>query len=53
MKIPPVYKEKPSFYKRLAQVMGKPGFLHLLWLLPINFMESEIRIEDELNFNYL
>jgi hypothetical protein len=33
--------------------MGKPGPLHLLWLLPINFMESDICIEDELNFNYV
>jgi hypothetical protein len=53
LKIPPVYKEKPSFYKLLSQVMGKPGPLHLLWLLPINFMESDICIEDELNFNYV
>lgn len=52
LKIPPVYETKPTMYQRLAQVMGKPGCLHLLWLIPISF-QDEIIIEDELNYNYI
>ena len=52
LKIPPVYETKPTMYQRLAQVMGRPGCLHLLWLIPISF-QNEIIIEDELNYNYI
>ena len=52
LKIPPVRETKPTMYQRLAEVMGRPGLLHCLWLIPINF-KKEIIIEDELNYNYI
>lgn len=35
-KIPPPSNFEPSSFERVSELMGKPGFLHLLWLVPVS-----------------
>ena len=51
-KIPALHQTEPTFSQRLSEVMGRPGCLHLLWLLPIN-LQKERQVEGELNEHYL
>lgn len=53
-KIPPYSNFEPSSFERVSELMGKPGFFHLLWLVPVSFpINEEVGADSEISKFYL